>query len=242
MARGIVGLQRTSLMARKPELTLSCSSLWTMVFARAAIEIISSAFTAKSPVPSRALTRNTATWVASLMPVSTRIMRSRISWIELVDKLASRLARIARLTKRVDQAELIIRAELRRLIKLLPTALLIRARIIIKITRLHLLQLTKAIRLRQIRKMDQEQQFSQQPIARPKAQTQMPPPIAAIRTLLQQDRRRQLAMRISQTAPIQPLQTNQKISPPLTTTFGGWSQNLRLSMIQIMCLSLFQPP
>ena len=176
------------------------------------------------------------------MPVSTRIMRSRISWIELVDKLASRLARIARLTKRVDQAELIIRAELRRLIKLLPTALLIRARIIIKITRLHLLQLTKAIRLRQIRKMDQEQQLSQQPIARPKAQTQMPPPIAAIRTLLQQVRRRQLAMRISQTAPIQPLQTNQKISPPLTTTFGGWSQNLRLSMIQIMCLSLFQPP
>ena len=162
--------------------------------------------------------------------------------IQLVVKLGSRLAKIARLTKRVaDPAEPILRAEqLGRLIRLLPMILLIRAaRIIIKVTTVpRHLQLTKAIRLHQI----QEQQPSQRPItSRPQAQTQMPPlPIAA---LMPQDRSRQQAMRISQTAPPQPLQTNQQISPPLTHVSGGkMIRNPRLSMSPNLCLMLSQPP
>ena len=162
--------------------------------------------------------------------------------IQLVVKLGSRLAKIARLTKRVaDPAEPIIRAvKLGRLIRLLPMILLIRAaRIIIKVTTVpRHLQLTKAIRLHQI----QEQQPSQRPItSRPQAQTQMPPlPIA---TLMPQDRRRQQAMRISQAAPPQPLQTNQQISPPLTPASGGkMIRNPRLSMSPNLCLMLSQPP
>ena len=162
--------------------------------------------------------------------------------IQLIVKLGSRLDKIARLTKRVaDPAEPIIQAEqLGRLIRLLPMILLIRAaRIIIKVTTVpRHLQLTKAIRLHQIL----EQQPSKRPItSRPQAQTQMTPlPIAA---LLPQDRRRQQAMRISQTAPPQPLQTSQQISPPLTPASGGkMSRNPRLSMSQNLCLMLSQPP
>ena len=162
--------------------------------------------------------------------------------IQLVVKLGSRLAKIARLTKRVaDPAGPIIRAEqLGRLIRLRQMILLIRAaRIITKVTAVpRNLQLTKAIRLHQI----QEQQPSLRPItSRPQAQTQMPPlPIAA---LMPQDRSRQQAMRISQTAPPQPLQTNQQISPPLTPASGGkMIRNPRLSMSPNLCLMLSQPP
>ena len=176
-------------------------------------------------------------WMRNLRRNKTNRMSQKsnkaATMIQLVVKLGSRLAKIARLTRRVaDPVEPIIQAEQPgRLIRLLPMILLIRAaRIMIKV----------AIRLHQI----QQQQPSQRLMtSRPQAQTQMPPlPVAA---LLPQDRRRQQAIRISLTARPQPLQTSQKKSPTLTHASGGKkskSRNPRLSMSPNLCLMLSQPP
>ena len=172
-------------------------------------------------------------WMRNLRRNKTNRMSQKsnkaATMIQLVVRLGSRLAKIARLTRRVaDPVEPIIQAEQPgRLIRLLPMILLIRAaRIMIKVAKVprHLL-LTKAIRLSQI----QEQQPSQRLMtSRPKAQTQMPPlPVAA---LLPQDRRRQQAIRIS---------------PTLTHASGGKkskSRNPRLSMSPNLCLMLSHPP
>ena len=161
-------------------------------------------------------------WMRNLRRNKTNRMSRKsnkaATMIQLVVKLGSRLAKIARLTRRVaDPVEPIIQAEQPgRLIRLLPMILLIRAaRIMIKV----------AIRLHQI----QQQQPSQRLMtSRPQAQTQMPPlPVAA---LLPQDRRRQQAIRIS---------------PTLTHASGGKkskSRNPRLSMSPNLCLMLSQPP
>ena len=167
-------------------------------------------------------------WMRNLRRNKTNRMSQKsnkaATMIQLVVKLGSRLAKIARLTRRVaDPVEPIIQAEQ-------PGRLIRAARIMIKV----------AIRLHQI----QQQQPSQRLMtSRPQAQTQMPPlPVAA---LLPQDRRRQQAIRISLTARPQPLQTSQKKSPTLTHASGGKkskSRNPRLSMSPNLCLMLSQPP